>query len=161
MSQIVIAPATVLSLFPLHRLFAEAVVTHFSYFPAEVQKRVIKDHSVYKLMLATVDQHRVILVARKRGKIIGYAIGAAPRTGPAQLFWLYVDPDFRGANTGLSLLSRMLRHLQAMGARVVSIATHDHRLYYERQGFKHVKKTIVNGVKMDILNFRLSQAVPV
>jgi ribosomal protein S18 acetylase RimI-like enzyme len=141
-------------------LFSQAVCKHFSYFPPEVQKSVIKDHSVLKLMLATIDQHRVILVARQRGRIIGYAIGAAPSTGPAQLFWLYVDPDFRGANTGLSLLSRMLRHLQAKGARVVSIATHDHRSYYERQGFKYVKKTIVNGVKMDILNFRLSPAVP-
>src|SRR5450759_1834126 len=126
MSRIIIAPASARSLFALHRLFAEAVATHFSYFPPEVQKRVIKDHSVFRLILATIDPHRVILVARQHGKIIGYAIGAAPSTGPAQLFWLYVDPDFRGANTGLSLLSRMLRHLQAKGAKVVSIATHDH-----------------------------------
>ena len=160
MNKIVIAPASPVSLFSLQHLFATAVGTHFSYFPLEVQKRVIKDHSVFRLILATIDPHRVILVARQHGKIIGYAIGAAPSTGPAQLFWLYVDPDFRGANTGLSLLSRMLRHLQAKGAKVVSIATHDHRAYYERQGFKYVKKTIVNGVKMDILNFRFSPVVP-
>jgi len=153
MSRIVIAPASATSLFALHRLFADAVSTHFSYFPPAIQKRVINDHSVLRLILATIDPHRVILVARTEGKIIGYAIGAAPATGPAQLFWLYVDPDYRGANTGLSLLSRMLKHLRVKGAKVVSIATHEHRAYYERQGFKFVKKTVVNGVGMDVLTF--------
>ena len=153
MSRIVIAPASARSLFALHSLFADAVATHFSYFPADVQRRVISDHSVPRLILATLDPHRVILVARTEGKIIGYAIGAAPATGPAQLFWLYVDPNYRGANTGLSLLSRMLKHLRAKGAEVVSIATHEHRAYYERQGFKFIKKTTVNGVSMDVLTF--------
>lgn len=159
MSQIVIAPASASSLFALHRLFAKAVATHFSYFPLAVQQRVIKDHSVLRLVLATIDPHREILVARTQGKLIGYAIGAAPATGPAQLFWLFVDTNFRGANTGLSLLSRMLRHLQFKGAEVVSIATHDHRAYYERQGFEYVKKTLVNGIKMDILTFKVSPPV--
>jgi ribosomal protein S18 acetylase RimI-like enzyme len=159
MSRIVIAPASVMSLYALNRLFANAVGTNFAYFPPAIQKSVINDHSVFRLILGTIDRHRVILTARADGKIIGYAIGAAPAIGPAQLFWLYVDPSFRGANTGLSLLSRMLRHLQALGAEIVSIATHDHRAYYERQGFKFIKRTLVNGVKMDILNFRLAPAV--
>ncbi len=156
MSKIVIAPASAASLFDLHRLFASAVETHFSYFPPAVRRRVITDHSVLKLALATIDTRRVILLARSGKEIIGYAIGAAPSSGPAQLFWLYVDPEHRGANTGLSLLSRMLKHLQAKGADVVSIATHEHRSYYERQGFKFVKKTIVDDVEMDILTFRLA-----
>ena len=160
MSRIVIAPASLISLFALNRMFATAVVTHFSYFSPDIQKSIIRDHSIFRLMSATIDPHRIILVARTQGKIIGYTIGAAPAIGPAQLFWLYVDPDHRGANTGLSLLSRMLRLLQTKGARVVFIATHDHRSYYERQGFKFVKKTLVNGVKMDVLNFRLSPPIP-
>ncbi len=161
MSRIVIGSASPSSLPALNRLFTDAVAIHFSYFPPAVQKRVIDDHSVFRLILATLDPHRVILVARTKGKIIGYAIGAAPASGPAQLFWLYVDPDYRGANTGLSLLSRMLRHLQTKGAQVVSIATHDHRAYYERQGFKFVKNTLVNGVKMDVLSFRLTPPISI
>jgi predicted N-acetyltransferase YhbS len=158
MSRIDIASASAPSLVALNRLFASAVADHFGYFPAAVQRQVIRDHSVPRLVLATIDPKRVILVARHEGKIIGYAIGAAPATGPAQLFWLYVDPGHRGANTGLSLLSRMLKHLAAKGAREVSIATHDHRAYYERQGFKFVEKKLVNGVEMDILVFRLAAA---
>ena len=155
MPRIVIAPATPTSLIALNRLFSDAVTQHFSYFPRSVQRKVIRDHSVPRLMLATIDPRRLILIAKSEGKIMGYAIGAAPAAGPAQLFWLYVDPQFRGENTGLSLLSRMLKHLAGMGARQVSIATHDHRAYYERQGFKFVEKKLINGVEMDILVFAL------
>lgn len=155
MSKIKIQSASPRSLLALNRLFAEAVVGHFDYFSSQVQRQVVRDHSVVKLLLATVHPRRVILVARHGNRIIGYAIGAAPATGPAQLFWLYVDPDFRGANTGLSLLSRMLKTLAQKGASEVSIATHDHRKYYERQGFKFVENKRVHDVDMDILKFRL------
>ncbi|HVQ44482.1 MAG TPA: GNAT family N-acetyltransferase [Candidatus Saccharimonadia bacterium] len=155
MTRIVIAPAQVRSLISLHQLFAEAVRAHFTYFPDSVQRRVIRDHAPHRLLRAALDPRRIVLTAREGRRIIGYAIGAAPKTGPAQLFWLYVDPDYRGANTGLSLLSRMLKLLAACGAESVTIATHDHRSYYERQGFKFVEEAIVDGVRMDILTFKL------
>jgi ribosomal protein S18 acetylase RimI-like enzyme len=157
-SDVKIQSASPRSLAALNRLFAAAVSGHFDYFTNEVQRQVIRDHSVPKLLLATIDPRRVILTAKIGGRIIGYAIGAAPSTGPAQLFWLYVDPEFRGANTGLSLLSRMLKTLAEKGAREVSIATHDHRKYYERQGFKFIENKPVHGVNMDILVFRLGGA---
>jgi predicted N-acetyltransferase YhbS len=141
-------------------MFARAVREHFAYFSPEVQKEIIANHSLLKLTLAALDSRRVILVARTRNKIIGYAIGAAPVSGPAQLFWLYVDPEFRGANTGLSLLSRTLKHLSLSGAELVSIATRDYRKYYERQGFKFIKKSIVNGAEMDILTFNFTRKSP-
>jgi GNAT superfamily N-acetyltransferase len=137
-------------------MFTHAVTTHFTYFPEFVRRRVIADHSLPKLLLATLHPRRIVLTARSRGRLIGYAIGAAPAQGPAQLFWLYVDPDHRGANVGLSLLSRMLKLLANRGASIVSLATHDHRRYYERQGFKFLQKATVDGVKLDILTFRLS-----
>lgn len=157
MSHVTIAQASLLELPTLHRMFAHAVLEHFSYFPADVQRRVILDHSMLRLLLAMLDPRRVLLVAKSEGKLIGYAIGAAPKIGPAQLFWLFVDPNFRGHNTGLSLLSRMLRVLGEKGAKVVSIATHEYRSYYERQGFKFIEKTMVDGVEMDILIFKVNR----
>jgi ribosomal protein S18 acetylase RimI-like enzyme len=155
MTRIVIAAASPTSLPALRRMFAHAVVSNFGYFQEDVQRRVIRDHSLVGLVKATVDPRRIILTARADRQIVGYAIGAAPQTGPAQLYWLYVHPDFRGANTGLSLLSRMLKMLAERGASEVSIATHDHRSYYERQGFKYVRSAEIDGVPMDILVFRL------
>jgi ribosomal protein S18 acetylase RimI-like enzyme len=152
-TKIVIAPVRVRELFTLRRLFARAVREHFAYFSPQVQKEIVANHSLLRLTRAAFNDRRVVLVARTPQKIIGYAIGAAPVTGPAQLFWLYVEPDYRGANTGLSLLSRALKQLSDTGAEVVSIATRDYRKYYERQGFKFVTRTIVHGTEMDILTF--------
>jgi ribosomal protein S18 acetylase RimI-like enzyme len=156
MKPTVIAQATVPSLPALTRLFTQATQQHFDYFPLAVRKRVISEHSVHKLLLATLDSRRVVLTARQDRRIVGYCLGATPKTGAAQIYWLYVDPDHRGSNIGLSLLSRMLKLLGQKGARDVSIATHDHRRYYERQGFKFRRKTLVDSVQMDILTFRIN-----
>jgi ribosomal protein S18 acetylase RimI-like enzyme len=155
MSQINIAQATIPSLPATSRLFARAVDTNFTYFSEAVRRRVIREHSIGKLLLATLDPRRIVLIARTGGRIIGYCLGAAPTKGPAQIYWLYVAPDHRGANIGLSLMSRMLKALAQRGAQEVVIATHDHRRYYERQGFQFVQKTVVDGVDMDILTFKL------
>ena len=155
MSRVTIREASLRSLPELNRLFEDAVRAHFTYFAEPVRARVMREHSLRNLLRAKLDRRRVLLVARAEGRIIGYAIGAAPPSGPAQLFWLYVEPGYRGDNIGLSLLSRMLKSLAARGARVVSIATHDHRRYYQRQGFQFRHKTQVDGVDMDILTFSI------
>jgi ribosomal protein S18 acetylase RimI-like enzyme len=155
MTKIVISEARLYQLPALNRLFVGAVKQHFDYFALDVRTKVIRDHSLLRLVLASADRRRVVLVATAGRRIVGYAIGASPANGPAQLFWLYVEPDHRGSNTGLSLLSRMIKLLGARGAKVVSIATHEHRRYYERQGFKFVRNMVVDGVKMDILTFKV------
>ena len=156
MNQIIISEAKVVSLPALNRLFTCAVHDHFGYFPSVVRERVIREHSVQKLFLATLDSRRVILTARQGSKIVGYCFGAVPKRGPAQVFWLYMDPDYRGENIGVALLTRMLHLLEDRGAKTISIATHDHRRYYERQGFKFVRNTEVDSVKLDILSFKVS-----
>ncbi|HUD11521.1 MAG TPA: GNAT family N-acetyltransferase [Candidatus Saccharimonadia bacterium] len=156
MKQTQIRQASLASLPALNRLLTSAVEAHFSYFPASVRRRVIREHSVPKLLRATLDSRRVILVAWSDGKIIGYCLGAAPKAGPAQIYWLFVEPGNRGSNIGLNLLSHMLRLLAAKGARTISIATHDHRRYYERQGFKFLKNTTIDEVKLDILTFKVN-----
>lgn len=155
MGRLTITQASIFQLPALHRTFVRAVEEHFNYFPPEIRAKVTKDHSLWNLFLATLDRRRVVLLAVQNGRLIGYAIGAAPQIGPAQLFWLYVEPDQRGRNTGLKLLSRMLNMLGQRGAKVVSLATHDHRRYYERQGFKFHHHTLQDGVAMDILTFSI------
>lgn len=154
MAKVIVAEASFIRLPALRRLFREAVWDHFTYFPTDVQRRVISDHSLPKLMLATADPRRIILTAYQGGRLIGYCLGAVPKIGAAQIYWLFVHPDCRGNNVGLTLLSRMLRLLEARGADQVAIATHDHRHYYERQGFKYEASRIINGVNMDILTYR-------
>ncbi|HEY2004033.1 MAG TPA: GNAT family N-acetyltransferase [Candidatus Saccharimonadia bacterium] len=155
MGRLTITQASIFDLPVLRHVFVRAVEEHFSYFPADARVKVARDHSLLNLLQGYFNRRRVLLIAKQDGHLIGYAIGAAPVTGPAQLFWLYVDPDQRGRNTGLKLLSRMLKLLAERGADVVSLATHDHRRYYERQGFKFHHSTMQDGVSMDILTFKV------
>jgi ribosomal protein S18 acetylase RimI-like enzyme len=154
-TRLIIAPVRTRELLQLKRLFEQAVRHHFTYFPKSTQQDVITSHSLGKLLRANLDPHRIILVARSGGRIVGYCIGAVPRSGPAQLFWLYVEPEFRGTNTGLSLLSRTIKLMESRGAADVFIATHDHRGYYERQGFKHQSRVTQHGIPMDIMAFQI------
>lgn len=135
-----------------------AVRTHFTYFPEIEQERVIRNHRPLKLLLAAVNPRRVILTAHHDGEMVGYAIGSVPKCGKGQLYWLYVDPSRRGNNTGLTLLSRMLRIQGQLGATEVTLATHDHRRYYERQGFVLRDANSVDGVALDVMTFKLGQA---
>ena len=139
----------------VHQLFVQAVRQHFGYFDEAVQNQVIHDHRPLKLALAKVHKRRLVLSAHYGGELVGYAIGAVPTGGHGQIYWLYVDPSRRGKNTGLALLSRMLKLQRALGAYEISLATHDHRRYYERQGFSWREAELVNGVRMDIMTFRL------
>ena len=136
-------------------MFVEAVRLHFTYFPDEIQNKVIADHRKTKLLLAALHPRRIVLTAHHDGQLVGYAIGSVPKGGQGQLFWLYVDPSRRGSNTGLALLGRMLRSQRMLGARDVTLATHDHRRYYERQGFVRREGRTIDGVTMDIMTFPL------
>jgi ribosomal protein S18 acetylase RimI-like enzyme len=142
----------------LSRLFAEAVSRNFGYFPEWYQREIVREHSAMHLLLGYLHPSRIILTARDADRnLVGYAIGRAFRGGTGQIYWLYVDPSFRGRNTGLSLLAQMLRSQERKGAHAVSLATHDYRRYYERQGFNHHSQIETHGVPMDIMMYQIKQ----
>ena len=157
MEKTIVIPIKLRHIPALHRIFVSAVRTHFAYFPEVEQNRVIHDHQPLKLLLAAIHPRRIILAAYHGGELVGYAIGSVPKNCKGQLFWLFVDPSRRGNNTGLTLLSRMLRIQGQLGATEVLLATHDHRRYYERQGFVWCDTYPVSGVPMDIMTFKLGQ----
>lgn len=139
----------------LRKVFKHAVATNFNYFPKTYQQQVLKDNSLLRLGMGAVRPSRVLIVARDGSKIIGYIIAAATPNGSGQIYWLYVDPNYRGENLGLGLLSKALRQLEQLGSDKVYLATHDHRPYYARQGFKHLRTDDTFGVKMDIMSYPL------
>ena len=85
---------------------------------------------------------------------MGYAIGS--RTSKeAYLYWLYVAPDIRGQNVGLRLLSQVCREMERRNVDSLTLVTHDHRNYYQRQGFKYQDSRELHGVKMDVMQLSL------
>jgi GNAT superfamily N-acetyltransferase len=151
-----IKPLPLMGVVRLHRLFVDAVHTSFTYFDQDIQQRTIRNHRPLKLLLARLHPRRIVLTAWSETDLIGYAIGSVPRGGEGQLYWLYVAPSHRGGNTGLALLSRMLRSQHKLGAATVTLATYDHRRYYERQGFKYMATKPIDGIAMDIMSYRVA-----
>ncbi len=155
MDTITITPVRLRSVPNLSRLFVTAVDRHFGYFPVDTRLRVIKEHRPLKLLIAAFRSRRIILTATLNGRLIGYAIGNVPKDHHGQFFWLYVEPAVRGNNTGLALLSRMIKLQRELGALDVTLATYDHRRYYERQGFVWRSKQLIDEVELDIMTFPL------
>ena len=116
---------------------------------------MVREHSQIKLILAAIHPRRIVLTATRGKELVGYAIGAVPKRGPGQIFWLYVAPNDRGQNLGLQLLSRMMKLQKQLGAATIALATHDFQRYYLRQGFEYQSSYEIEGVKMQILTYDL------
>lgn len=154
-TNLVIKPLQLRSILGFRRLFHEAVDNHFTYFPSNQRRKVLRMHNHLKILLAIIMPRRIILTAYIDGELSGYAVGSIPKDQSGQLYWLYVDPIQRGSNTGLALLSRMIRLEADKGAKEVVLVTHDHRKYYQRQGFKYVKTVQEAGVDLALMVFRI------
>lgn len=146
-----------LAIVGMSRMFAGAVTQHFSYFPADYQAELIREHRPLGLAKAALDPRRIILTAHSQHRLVGYAVGAAPPDGRAQIYWLYVDPTFRGGNTGLKLLSRLIKIAEKKGAHEIDLVTRDYGDYYRRQGFVKVGRQLVDGVEMDVMKFQVKR----
>ena len=131
----------------LHRLFVEAVGSHFGYYPQEYQQRILAENRLHHLTLAHLHPRRPLYVAESDNRLMGYVI--AGHDGSAgHIYWLYVDPDSRGQNLGLKLLTKALRDFERQGINRVELNTHDHQRYYSRQGFQTVREWELFGVPM-------------
>lgn len=138
-----------------HRVFRDALQNHFDYFDEAFRRNVLASNRPYHLAAAAIHPSRMVLVAKDGRNIIGYAIGSVPKGGNGQIYWLFVNPDFRGQNLGLKLLSRIMAAMSAKGATEAILVTHTHAKYYARQGFKHVRTVRTGGQIGYVLKYKL------
>jgi len=138
-----------------HSVFTDALMNHFTYFDAGYKQKVLAENSLAKMMRGVFRPSRLLLVAQHGDRIIGYVIASVPRNGNGQVYWLFVNPDYRGQNIGLMLLSRALRIMAAKGAHTATLITHDHAKYYARQGFRLIKQVSEGSAMHYILSYDL------
>ena len=137
----------------LRRIFKQAVATDFNYFPEHYQREVLDQHRTWRLARAAWQPDRLLLAAKVSSQIVGFMIGSRPPQGPAQVYWLYVAPEFRSGGVGGRLLRDSLQRLKADGARQVALATYRHHDYYARKGFKVThKEEQFPGIVMHIMS---------
>ncbi len=121
-------------------IFVDALLNHFEHFEPSYKQTVLAENSWWNMVKGVMHPRRILLVAKDGGRIIGYVIGSVPSGAHAQVYWLFVDPAYRGQNIGLALLSQILKRMRAKGARNATLVTHDHAKYYARQGFKLIER---------------------
>lgn len=153
-SMINIRRPRVSELMALRRLFCVAVREHFAYFPLDYQQEIIDENTVWRLFLGMLNPRRAVYVAVSQRKLLGYII-AGQGGSDGQIYWLFVDPEARGCNTGSRLLNRALDHLRRQRADRVLLNTHDHEKYYHRYGFKSDKSWKLHGVPVVAMSLDL------
>ena len=138
----------------LRRIFKRAVATDFNYFPQHYQRQVLNQHRIWQLAASIVRPDRVVLGAKAGDSLVGFMIGSRPARGAAQVYWLYVDPEFRGSGLGGKLLGETLKHLRLAGSDQVALATHKHKDYYAKKGFKlREQQEQFPGIDMYIMTY--------
>ena len=138
----------------LRRIFKRAVATDFNYFPQHYQRQVLDQHKLVRLASAVLRPDRLVLGAKRGKELVGFMIGSRPRRGAAQVYWLYVDPAWRGSGLGGRLLGETLQRLKAAGSHQVALATHKHKDYYAKKGFKQrERQEQFPGIDMYIMSY--------
>ncbi len=79
-----------------------------------------------------------LIVASQQSQLIGYAQAGVNSNGKAELFAIYVLPEFHGAGTGLRLWQQATSHFANLGFETFIVWVLDGnqqaRQFYERQG---------------------------
>ena len=150
MSKVRIQPVRVKHLPALERQFRRAAHGSFSYLPPNDMRDIIHQNRLSQLTIGKFHPNRIVLTAHRDGDLLGYAIGSVEK-GSANLYWLYVEPELRGQNLGLKLLSSLRKEAQRKGAKELVLATYDHQKFYARQGFQLVDERHLHGVDMKIM----------
>ena len=138
----------------LRKLFRQAVVEDFSYFPKTYQWRVLADNNLARLAIGVIKPNRVLLGAWRDDRLIGYAIAGTNRNGCGKLYWLYVAPDSRGQGVGGQLLDRLIAIMKQRGMQRLSLVTHNFDPYYAKRGFKLDKSQQLYGVPMRVMSYQ-------
>lgn len=152
---IVIAPPTARDTLALRQLFRQALRDDFQYFSPTYTDQISRQNSLWRLLLARYKSDRVIIVAKAKGQIVGYAIGSLTPQHNGELYWLYVDPAHRTGNIGATLLSAILREMGRRGSGKVTLVTYDLRDYYLRHGFSHRGKQRIHNQDLDVMEYEV------
>ncbi len=139
----------------LHRLFQEALRRDFQYFPQEYIAEIGRQNNLWRLTIALTRANRIMAVAKVRGRIVGYIIGSLTSGGTSELYWLYVDRQYRNHRVGGRLLQEALQIARSKGAHRVFLVTYNLRDYYQRQGFHYWGKQTIQGVSLDAMEYKL------
>jgi len=88
------------------------------------------------------DDHSVLLVAELDGQVVGFSDAEYTDSGEGIVYWVHVDPDYRGQGAGPDLFDETETELRERGASHLSARVlKDNEVgneFYRDRGFDHV-----------------------
>src|SRR3989338_664319 len=118
----VICRPSFMDIFSLPFLFERAIQTDFSFYDNKVKKRIIRKNSLWRLFIARIRKHRVLLVAKVNGKCVGLTI-AGCKANIGIIHWLFVLTEHRGNKIGFNLVKKAEGELQKLGCHKITLTT--------------------------------------
>lgn len=122
----------------LSRLFKRALAEDFAYFPGRYVDGLAKQHSPSRFVRASLNKRRLLLGLFDGSQLIGYSIADYSQLTDADIFWLYIKPEYRGQGQGSVLLKATLLRLADAGVVHVYLLTHQQVAFYKRFGFEEL-----------------------
>lgn len=151
-----IQPIQLRSLVSLRKLFVDALSTDFGYFPANYHSEVLAQNRLHHFALALARPDRILLGAYRSRNLVGYSISDCSGH-TAFLFWIYMIPELRGQGLGKQLLRATEQACRNKGKDNMQLVTHDHRDYYQKNGFGWVDTVTEsdNNITMHLMEKQL------
>ncbi len=142
----------------MNTLFIQSMRADYRYFPPEFRNKLIRDHSVLRLIRAYLSPKSNIILVSVNGVVRGYCVIRLERTEPATLLWLYVDTASRGLGVGKKLVLDAVQRAKSHGSPAMQLVTHDRDDFFMNAGFSRVRRVsgMLAGVDMSIMRVELS-----
>lgn len=140
----------------LHRLFSQSVDDSFTYFPDDYRSKLRRQHNLSRLLKARISPKAHFMLLAHESQDIGYCL-LRFQQDRAYIFWMYVDPSFRGIGAGEKLLYSAIEQSRHRNMTALELVTHDKEGFYAKYGFTPLRHVagLVGGVDMVIMEYVL------
>lgn len=139
----------------MNKLFVQSVDHSFEYFPIHYKKKLRKEHNIPRLIKAYFSPKTHFSLLSVDRHDIGYCL-LRTQARRAYLYWMFVQPSFRGLHAGERLLFAALETARRLDMEAVELVTHDKEGFYLKYGFVSIRRIagLVGGVDMTIMEYR-------
>lgn len=157
--QIIVKPIPLRGSRSASSLFKRALAEDFSYFPGPYVEDLAKQHGPLRFIRAGLNKNRLLLGLYDHSRLIGYSISDYTQRTDADIFWMYVSPEYRGEGYGMVLLKATLLRLADAGVVHVYLLTHQQVEFYKRCGFEQLD--VREDLFEDIIMYELGRDLSV
>lgn len=132
------------------KLFEEVLLSDFDYYPKEKKKEIADNWKGESLKKKLDNPKLFFVVAKEKGKMVGFSVGKLTKKGVAFGRWTGVLPEYQGKGIGTTMKKKFEERAKEKGAKKLRSSTYkwENRHYLKKLGYKFDKKKKGQGVDL-------------